>query len=437
MFGSQALETAIGLALLFFVLASAASAIVEAASRILQKRARDLEATLHDMLTGRGEVAARGRFALHIHRRRAGRTTLHIHRRHAGRPTLHIHRRPAGRPLHIHRRPPATPPSTSTGATPAAPPSTSTGATPAAPPDVLDVFRGTSVYASVVGAAAQVGWLSRWLSGRLPDRFATRLSDRRERPTYMSARAFADTVMELMADDKLRNVPGWEGLRARLRTLDAEAGQVLHIKAGLESWFDETMARLSNAYKRWTTSVLFVVGLIIAAIGNISTVQMAQTLWEQPVVRQAALDAAQQAAAKGASPSGLVTGNVQSIQELSALGLPLGWSTPSHWGQLSWAAPHVLGWVVTALLLMLGAPFWFDALSRLVSLRTTGVKPLPATQDDASATSLRSSIAESGTRPDLSAPAASPGAAPVAARGRGCARGRPCDLARGRRGRPR
>ena len=87
MFGSQALETAIGLALLFFVLASAASAIVEAVSRILQKRARDLEATLHDMLTGRGQVAAA-----------TGAS-----------------------------------PSTSTGATPGASPPTSTGATPAAP----------------------------------------------------------------------------------------------------------------------------------------------------------------------------------------------------------------------------------------------------------------------------------------------------------------
>ena len=276
MFGSQALGTAIGLALLFFVLAFRSLGHRRGRSRILQKRARDLEATLHDMLTGRGQVAAA-----------------------------------------TGARPPHRP-----GATPGASPSTSTGATPATPPDVLEVFRGTSVYASVVGAAAQVGWISRWLSGRLPHRFATRLSDRRGRPTYMSARAFADTVMELMADDKLQDVPGWEGLRARLRTLDAEAGQLLHIKAGLESWFDETMARLSNAYKRWTTSVLFVVGLIIAAMGNVSTIQMAQTLWEQPVVRQAALDAAQQAAAKGASPNGLVTGNVQSIQDLSALASP-------------------------------------------------------------------------------------------------------------------
>ena len=138
----------------------------------------------------------------------------------------------------------------------------------------------------------------------------------------MSARAFADTVMELMADDKLQNVPGWEGLRGRLRTLDAEAGQVLHIKAGLESWFDE----------RWPVCRLLTtlddVGAVRrradhAAIGNVSTIQMAQTLWRQPVVRQAALDAAQQAAAKGASPSGLVTGN-SSPSRISRAGPPAG-----------------------------------------------------------------------------------------------------------------
>ena len=52
MFGSQALETAIGLALLFFVLASLVSAIVEGISRLLRKRARDLEQTIGLMLSG-------------------------------------------------------------------------------------------------------------------------------------------------------------------------------------------------------------------------------------------------------------------------------------------------------------------------------------------------------------------------------------------------
>src|SRR3954453_14348932 len=52
MFGSQALETAIGLALLFFILASGASAVVEGLARILRKRAKDLEGTLWRMLAG-------------------------------------------------------------------------------------------------------------------------------------------------------------------------------------------------------------------------------------------------------------------------------------------------------------------------------------------------------------------------------------------------
>ena len=45
-----------------------------------------------------------------------------------------------------------------------------------------------------------------------------------------------------------------------------------------------------------------------------------------------------------------------------------------------------MGWLLTAALLMLGAPFWFDLLSKLVSLRNTGKAPDPAAKDDASAT---------------------------------------------------
>jgi hypothetical protein len=51
MFGSLALETTIGLALVFFVVASLASAIVEGVSRLLRKRAKDLEMTIGQMLS--------------------------------------------------------------------------------------------------------------------------------------------------------------------------------------------------------------------------------------------------------------------------------------------------------------------------------------------------------------------------------------------------
>jgi hypothetical protein len=325
MFGSQALETAIGLALLFFVLASAVSAVVEGLSRLLQKRAKDLEATLRDMLSGTAGTTKKDAAA--------------------------------------------------------------TGA--------LDIFQGTAVYTAAQAAARQGRWIG----------------SARARPAYLSARSFADAVMELLADaDKDLTGPGWAGLRTRLQTLDAEVtGSLLHAKAGLESWFDETMGRLSDAYKRWATTVLFVVGLLIAGFGNVSTIDVAQTLWQQPVARQAALNAAQQAATKTAPSASdseaknFVSGNVQSVQDLTDLGLPVGWQKPAEWSTPSWFWPHVAGWLITALLLMLGAPFWFDTLSRLVSLRTTGAKPPSAAQDDASATALRASVASSSGAEGLTA----------------------------------
>ncbi len=35
----------------------------------------------------------------------------------------------------------------------------------------------------------------------------------------------------------------------------------------------------------------------------------------------------------------------------------------------------ITGWLITALALMLGAPFWFDLLTKFMSIRAAGVKP--------------------------------------------------------------
>lgn len=306
MFGSQALETAIGLALVFWVLASGASAIVEGFSRLVNKRAKDLEATIYGMLTGRTTYDQQS----------------------------------------LDHSP------------------------------ELAAFRGTSVYAAALIAAKQ---------GRRI------LSVDRVKPGYLSARAFADALTELLDEEDLfAEVTQWKGLRQRLRALTADAdADVLDVKAGLESWFDETMGRLQDAYKQWATAVLFVVGLALAVVGNISTIDTAQSLWIEPVTRQAAIAAASGNATLGATAAA----NVQTIQDLQQLGLPLGWH---QWPGLSWWwVPHLLGWLITALLVMLGAPFWFDALSRLVSLRTSGTKPPPAAQDQASAMTQKAASSSS------------------------------------------
>jgi hypothetical protein len=304
MFGSLALETAIGLALLFFVVASLASALVEGVSRLLRKRAKDLEETIGQMLSGSSRFDGAAK-------------------------------------------------------------------------DALGMFKDTSIYQSADIAASRG---RRW--------FRTDVG-----PAYLSARSFADAIDELT--DQLTETPA-EGLNKRLASLTVEGKHLtLEAKATLENWYDETMGRLSGAYKRWATAMLFVVGLVLACAGNVSAFHAAQTLWQQPALRQTALDAAEQAATKSASPDGLVNDNVQTVQDLAGLGIPVGWEQGTQWNDAAWTATHLAGWLATALLLMLGTPFWFDVLSRLVSLRATGAKPPPAAQDPAAATSLRAAAASS------------------------------------------
>src|SRR4051794_27406931 len=50
MFGSQALDTAIGLTLMMFVLATAASALLELGTRFLKLRSRDLQKALRGFI---------------------------------------------------------------------------------------------------------------------------------------------------------------------------------------------------------------------------------------------------------------------------------------------------------------------------------------------------------------------------------------------------
>lgn len=317
MFGSQALETAIGLALLFFVLATAASAVVELVAKRLKKRHKDLELAIEGMLKGQ--------------------------------------------------------------------PVNWSGSS-----RVDAAFRATTVYQSAEVAAGRAGVV------------------------YMSAKSFADAAVELART--AANVP--PGLVNRMEQLRTDAnGDLLAIKAGLESWFDATMGALESQYKKWATTWLFFIGLALAVLTNASAVNVASDLWNDSTTRAAVV-----AAAEGVVREGQEASDIKDVattaDELTALKLPVGWDSTGRddLGSGSWWVSHLVGWLLTGALLMLGAPFWFDLLSRLVSLRNAGKAPPPAADDPSSATAQR---ALGG--------AAAP-AAPVAGSGSGTG-GVPQDLA--------
>jgi hypothetical protein len=228
MFGSQALDTAIGLVLMLFILATATSSILELINRLARTRSKNLQSALGSLLGGTGNGGADAKAA-------------------------------------------------------------------------LAALQRTSVYAA-----------------------ATDSSDGKA-PAYLSAKSFADAVLELASDagsspDAV--LPGQ--LRDRLQTLLQESSNdSLELRAGLERWFDEAMGRLSDSYKRQATLWLGALGFVLAVVVNAATPDVVARLWTAPVTREAVVSAAQNVGQTGNAP--LLRDVAGITNTLTEVSIPVGW----------------------------------------------------------------------------------------------------------------
>jgi hypothetical protein len=103
---------------------------------------------------------------------------------------------------------------------------------------------------------------------------------------------------------------------------------------------------------------------------NADALQIAQQLWNDPGLRAAVT-------ASAGNPSSGLDAN-HAVSQLQSLPLPVGWGH-LHWHLRTWDNLwHVFGWLMSLLAVSLGAPFWFDTLSRVARIRGTGAPP-PAT----------------------------------------------------------
>ena len=188
---------------------------------------------------------------------------------------------------------------------------------------------------------------------------------------------------------------GHDGLRNSMQTLWRAANHnVVTFRAGVEAWFNDTMDRASGWYKRMAQTMALVIGLILAVALNVDTVRVSQTLWGDGTLRTAVLEQVKKlppptttttVPGAPAPPAADLSDQVGSIQDdlsrINGLQLPLGWGEaqrPDNGGDWGIAA---LGWLLTALALSLGAPFWFDLLNKVTSLRGGGTKESTPAQE--------------------------------------------------------
>jgi len=192
----------------------------------------------------------------------------------------------------------------------------------------------------------------------------------------------ADAIVKAMPDCDLKiQLTLLTGeLRAGAENLDEKVRAAV---GRLETWFNESMDRVSGWYRRKAKFIAIVVGFVMAVVLNADTVHVANTLWTDSNLR-ASLAAGAAAYLEGASKDDIANVQVGDLLDtLSESDLPIGWRFGDGSGdEVRGIAlqPHqnmliaVIGWIITGFALSLGSGFWFDMLNKVVSIRGSGPK---------------------------------------------------------------
>lgn len=262
----------------------------------------------------------------------------------------------------------------------------------------------------------------------------------RNLPTYIPARNFVQALLDLTvrpvvpapyAVNQSDGAITIETLRAAvarvespavqrvLRTaIDGAQGDIERVRKNLEAWFDSGMDRVSGWYKRRTQWLLLAIGFGVAVTVDVDTVRIAQHLYRTPESRAMAVAMAERivadTTAKGRADTSAQRVAREALARLDTLGLPILWQgvRPLPGVILAYMGNSLLGWIVTALAVSLGAPFWFDMLNKIMVIRAT-VKPHEKSPEESSEDRQKSKP-ESDAADAASAAAAAVSAALVA-----------------------
>ncbi len=238
-------------------------------------------------------------------------------------------------------------------------------------------------------------------------------------PSYISENSFTSIIFDTLfgecqtMDDIQKIIDDLDNqdLKNVLQQLVREAeGDIDKFKAKIKQWYNAVMERATGWYKRTAQYILVIVGIVMAVVLNADTLSIYEHLESNPEVAEQLADAATAAAqydnvedfkksiivVRDSVNRDTIVTNVmddpenqaqfeafqQKKAELDSLvnfyndntsSLGMGWknvdTSSTYW--YYWLT-KALGWLITALAISLGAPFWFDVLKKIVNIRSSG-----------------------------------------------------------------
>jgi hypothetical protein len=234
----------------------------------------------------------------------------------------------------------------------------------------------------------------------------------RDHPSYIASTTFVLALMGSLTGSDVTgiDVPQFAELQAAIRklppsrvksalvaSLTTSQGDFDRFRASVATWFDDSMDRLSGAYKRNLKRISILVGCVIAVVVNADSFQVGTTLWSDSALRAEMVQVADTTSKSRSDQAtyGAIMREFQSAND-RLRPLPVGWpvcgnqfgvsaatsavadsrdACPPRDQMIWFGLTKLLGWFATGLALSLGAPFWFDLLSRFINIRSAGIKP--------------------------------------------------------------
>jgi hypothetical protein len=397
---SAVLDTVIGLSFAFLLIATFSAGIVEAISNLLRKRPKMLVRGLTELLATAAPTPVSSKadwlssqFSSIGTQRAAYRDALSGGAAQHPSPPMAPQARtaPQGTPPGWPPPPGAPPADWSPPAGWTAPPSAHPpGWTPPglAPPAPLTP-------PSPPAPSAPLGLLTAVLDHPLVEPLKT--ADPNGKKTRLPSYLPAQTVVAALLDTLLRRSGATDrettaaAVETAIGTVGGELEKALQalwqraendvdrFRQSVEGWYDAQMDRVSGWYKRWTKRWVIVFALLITVLFRVDAITLAEHLYSDGTLRTTV---AEVTAAQLEKDGGLCTAPGtdvlqcarEAVNGAAAQGFPIGWSGTDVDGFWSFLT-LVLGLLLTAGAATLGAPFWYDQLNRLGSMRNTGRKP--------------------------------------------------------------
>jgi hypothetical protein len=164
------------------------------------------------------------------------------------------------------------------------------------------------------------------------------------------------------------------------------------LQSNIENWYNEYMNRASGWYKMIVQKRMIIFSFLIAVAFNMDFFRICTTLLTDKEITKVIAQKAENYQPvnidyKNSSDTmaALINARKELLAQLYEMNAPIGWSKEKDKGISFWKwasslnfgdwVLKITGWLLTAIALSFGAPFWFDLLSKLINIRKTGLKP--------------------------------------------------------------